>query len=92
MKTEGTLPDPPLDKANAREARSELRDYLHVRDDRHRLFPKAALVGLVAGLPGCGQKGPLVRPTRSPTTPVVIRTTAPADAPQQQPDNDAPKR
>ena len=40
----------PLDKADAREARSELRDYLHVRDDRHRLFPKAALVGLLSGL------------------------------------------
>jgi len=47
---------------------------------------------LVASLPGCGQKGPLVRPTRSPTTPVVIRAPAPADAPQQQPDSDPPKR
>jgi predicted small lipoprotein YifL len=47
---------------------------------------------LVAGLPACGQKGPLVRPTRSPTTPVVIRTPGTADAPQQQPDGEAPKR
>ncbi len=48
---------------------------------------------LVAGLPGCGQKGPLVRPSRSPTTPVVIRTDAPAPAaPQQSPDTDTPKR
>ena len=47
---------------------------------------------LLAALPGCGQKGPLVRPSRSPTTPVVIRTPASADAPQQKPDTDAPKR
>lgn len=34
----------------AREARSELYEFLHIRDDRHRVFPKAALVGLLAGL------------------------------------------
>jgi len=47
---------------------------------------------LVAGLPGCGQKGPLVRPSRSPTTPVVIRAPATPDAPEQKPDAEAPKR
>ena len=46
---------------------------------------------LLAALPGCGQKGPLVRPSRSPTTPVVIRAPAPADAPAAKPDAEAPK-
>jgi len=32
------------------EATSELREFLNVRDDRHRVFPKAALVGLASGL------------------------------------------
>jgi predicted small lipoprotein YifL len=60
------------------------------------LIALAAGAALAVALPGCGQKGPLVRPTRSPTTPVVIRTPGtptPADAPEQrQPDADAPKR
>ena len=30
--------------------RSEIQDYLHVRQQRRRLFPRAALVGLLAGL------------------------------------------
>jgi len=32
------------------EATTELREFLHIRDDRHRVFPRAALVGLAAGL------------------------------------------
>lgn len=32
------------------QARSELRDFLEVRDERKRLFPRAMLVGAVAGL------------------------------------------
>lgn len=32
------------------EVHTELREYLHSRDDRHRVFPKAALVGLLAGI------------------------------------------
>ena len=32
------------------EANAELREFLHTRDDRHRVFPKAALVGAVAGV------------------------------------------
>ena len=47
---------------------------------------------LVTGICGCGQKGPLVRPSRSPTTPVVIHSPAPADDAGQKPDGDAPKR
>lgn len=31
------------------EAKTELREFLHTRDDRHRVFPKAALVGAIAG-------------------------------------------
>lgn len=46
MTDDATISDP----SNARAARTELRDFLHVRDDRHRLFPKAALVGTIAGL------------------------------------------
>jgi len=34
----------------AREAKTELREFLHGRDARHRVFPKAALVGALAGL------------------------------------------
>jgi len=32
------------------EAKTELQEFLHGRDDRHRLFPRAALVGLLSGL------------------------------------------
>jgi CIC family chloride channel protein len=32
------------------EARSEVYEYLHIRDLRRRIFPRAALVGLLAGL------------------------------------------
>jgi len=32
------------------EAQGELREYLHRREDRHKVFPKAALVGVLAGL------------------------------------------
>ncbi|RYG47304.1 hypothetical protein EON79_07745, partial [bacterium] len=35
---------------NAQQAKSELREYLHVRQDRRRIFPKAFLVGLASGL------------------------------------------
>jgi CIC family chloride channel protein len=34
----------------ALEAKSELHEYLHVRDERKRLMPRALLVGLAAGL------------------------------------------
>jgi predicted small lipoprotein YifL len=36
------------------------------------------VLGAALAAAGCGQKGPLVRPTRSSTTPVVIRAPAPA--------------
>lgn len=36
--------------ANAREVKTELREYLSFRDERRRLLPKAAVVGLSAGL------------------------------------------
>ena len=49
-------------------------------------------LGASIAVAGCGQKGPLVRPTRSSTTPVVIRSPAPADEAQAKPDADAPKR
>lgn len=45
----------PLDSATAvgeTQARSELREYLHSRDERLKLFPKAMLVGLIAGFVG----------------------------------------
>jgi len=32
------------------QVRSEIRDYLHVSEQRRRLFPRAALVGLLAGI------------------------------------------
>ncbi|HLJ56781.1 MAG TPA: H(+)/Cl(-) exchange transporter ClcA [Chthonomonadaceae bacterium] len=32
------------------QAKSEIQEYLHVRTQRRRLFPRAALVGMVAGL------------------------------------------
>lgn len=32
------------------QARTELREYLHTRDERRRIFPKAILVGLLSGL------------------------------------------
>ena len=47
---------------------------------------------LALGVCGCGQKGPLVRPSRSPTTPVVIRAPAPAAADEHKPDADTPPR
>ena len=43
----------PNDSARAvatEEARSEVQDYLQVRDQRRRIFPRALLVGLVAGV------------------------------------------
>jgi CIC family chloride channel protein len=38
---------PPLEKPNA-EARSEIQEYLEVSHEQHKLFPRAALVGLCA--------------------------------------------
>src|SRR5471030_2199914 len=32
------------------EATTELREFLNIRDDRHRVFPRAALVGLASGV------------------------------------------
>ncbi len=32
------------------DAHQELKEFLNTRDDRHRVFPKAALVGLLAGI------------------------------------------
>lgn len=49
--TDGFEPaDEPAAEIGKQEARTELREFLHSRDDRHRVFPKAALVGLIAGL------------------------------------------
>ena len=39
----------PMDVSQA-QVRSEIQEYLHVRQQRQRLFPRAALVGLLAGL------------------------------------------
>ena len=36
--------------ATREEARSEVYEYLHIREQRRRIFPRAALVGLLAGL------------------------------------------
>jgi chloride channel protein, CIC family len=36
-------------KSDSSEARSEIQEYLEVRQERHKLFPRAALVGLCAG-------------------------------------------
>ncbi len=60
-----------------------------------RMLPSLALAAAaLCLLAGCGQKGPLVRPTRTPTTRVVIRTpaaTPPPAAPQEpRPPTDAP--
>ncbi len=41
--------DEPMEEAQA-QVRSEIQDYLHVSQQRRRLFPRAALVGLLAGL------------------------------------------
>jgi chloride channel protein, CIC family len=41
---------PPPGDLNA--ARTEVQEYVHVRDQRRRLFPRAALVGALAGLTG----------------------------------------
>ncbi len=43
-----TIPDESVRAGN--QAQSELHDYLHARDERRKLFPKAILVGFVAGL------------------------------------------
>ncbi len=50
MTKQGGTGTDPLVELGTQEAKSELREFLHGRDDRHRVFPKAALVGLVAGL------------------------------------------
>ena len=42
-------PDEPMEVSQA-QVRSEIQDYLHVSQQRRRLFPRAALVGLLAGL------------------------------------------
>ncbi|MCW3097487.1 MAG: Chloride channel core [Chthonomonadaceae bacterium] len=42
--------DPAASLPNAAAARSEVQEYLHMRQQRRRLFPRAALVGLLAGL------------------------------------------
>jgi len=55
-----------------------------------RTLPILAL-GAAILLAGCGQKGPLVKPTRTPTSPVVIRPAPPADDGSQTPPA-APKR
>ena len=44
-----TSSDEPMEEAQA-QVRSEIQDYLHVSQQRRRLFPRAALVGLLAGL------------------------------------------
>jgi predicted small lipoprotein YifL len=46
-------------------------------------FVIALRVALSVGTAGCGQKGPLVKPSRRPTSPVVIRApgTPAANAP-----------
>lgn len=36
--------------ASSAQVQSEIQDYLNVRQQRRRLFPRAALVGLIAGL------------------------------------------
>jgi predicted small lipoprotein YifL len=51
-----------------------------------------AAAAVAVAVAGCGQKGPLVKPTRSPTTPVVIHAPAPADTTPTPPDADPPKR
>jgi predicted small lipoprotein YifL len=63
-----------------------------------RTLPVLA-VAAAAMLAGCGQKGPLVKPTRTPTSPVVIRAPAPPAMPatpstdsEPQTPPDAPKR
>lgn len=54
------------------------------------------VLGAALAIAGCGQKGPLTRPTRSSTTPVVIRAPAPAtgtaDPATTPPDPDAAPR
>ncbi|MCX7059196.1 MAG: lipoprotein [Pseudomonadota bacterium] len=41
----------------------------------------ALVLATAAVLAGCGQKGPLVKPSRTPTSPVVIRAPAPPATP-----------
>jgi len=41
---------PAMPQSEAALMRSEVQEYLHVRQQRRRLFPRAALVGLLAGL------------------------------------------
>jgi CIC family chloride channel protein len=41
---------PVIDPLKDSQVRSEVQEYLHVRQTRRRLFPRAALVGLLAGL------------------------------------------
>jgi CIC family chloride channel protein len=41
--------DPPPTETNTAEARSEIKDYLEVSHQQHKLFPRAAIVGLFAG-------------------------------------------
>lgn len=43
--------EPPLNpSSNDNSARSEIQDYLNVRQQRRRIFPRAALVGICAGI------------------------------------------
>lgn len=52
MKTENEAVSPARERIEVSQAqvRSEIQEYLHVRQQRRRLFPRAALVGLLAGL------------------------------------------
>lgn len=50
MRDDEALPPEASEASNAREVKTELREYLSFRDERRRLLPKAALVGLASGL------------------------------------------
>ncbi len=43
-------PTPPGSLSASEQVQSEVQEYLHVRQQRRRLFPRAALVGLLSGL------------------------------------------
>jgi CIC family chloride channel protein len=45
-----TNADPALAALEHEELRSEIQDYLHTRDQRRRLFPRALLVGIASGI------------------------------------------
>jgi chloride channel protein, CIC family len=50
IQTEGVMPTTERMQTAQTQVRSEIREYLQVSQQRRRLFPRAALVGLVAGL------------------------------------------